>query len=80
MLIAFGFRFLTLDRIYSSCLPDNAGARRVLEKLGFRYTHEGPMPDPGPDRVNACCTSSSAGGSGRPGPHNDRRSRAAPPA
>jgi RimJ/RimL family protein N-acetyltransferase len=48
MLIAFGFRFLTLDRIYSSCLPDNTGARRVLEKLGFRYTHEGPMPDPGP--------------------------------
>jgi RimJ/RimL family protein N-acetyltransferase len=48
MLIAFGFRCLTLDWIYSSCLPDNAGARRVLEKLGFRYTHEGPMPDPGP--------------------------------
>jgi RimJ/RimL family protein N-acetyltransferase len=48
MLIAFGFRCLTLDRIYSSCLPDNAGARRVLEELGFRYTHEGPMPDPGP--------------------------------
>jgi RimJ/RimL family protein N-acetyltransferase len=38
MLIAFGFRFLTRQR----------GARRVLEKLGFRYTHEGPMPDPGP--------------------------------
>ncbi|MGH8588506.1 MAG: GNAT family N-acetyltransferase [Gammaproteobacteria bacterium] len=47
MLIAFGFRFLTLDRIYSSCLPDNAAAQRVLEKLGFRHTHEGPMPDPG---------------------------------
>jgi RimJ/RimL family protein N-acetyltransferase len=48
MLIAFGFRCLTLDWIYSSCLPENAGARRVLEKLGFRYTREGPMPDPGP--------------------------------
>ncbi len=48
MLVAFGFRCLTLDRIYSSCRPDNARARRVLEKLGFRYTHEGPMPDPDP--------------------------------
>ncbi len=46
MLIAFGFRCLTLDRIYSSCRPGNAGARRVLEKLGFRFTHEGPLPHP----------------------------------
>ncbi|MGH8479867.1 MAG: GNAT family N-acetyltransferase [Gammaproteobacteria bacterium] len=48
MLIAFGFRCLTLDRVYSSCLPDNAGARRVLEKLRFRHTRDGPMPDPAP--------------------------------
>jgi RimJ/RimL family protein N-acetyltransferase len=47
MLIAFGFRCLTLERIDASCFPGNAGARRVLEKLGFSHTHAGKDADPG---------------------------------
>ncbi len=50
MLVAFGFRCLLLERIYASCPPADAEARRVLEKLGFRFTHEGPVPHPDPDR------------------------------
>lgn len=36
MIHAFGFRRLGLERIYASIIPDNAGSRRVFEKLGYQ--------------------------------------------
>jgi RimJ/RimL family protein N-acetyltransferase len=36
MLVDHGFRVLKLHRIWASCLPENPGSARVLEKLGFR--------------------------------------------
>jgi RimJ/RimL family protein N-acetyltransferase len=38
-LVTHGFATLRLHRIWASCLPENPGSSRVLEKLGFR--HEG---------------------------------------
>lgn len=38
-LVTHGFSSLGLHRIWASCLPENPGSARVLEKLGFR--HEG---------------------------------------
>jgi ribosomal-protein-alanine N-acetyltransferase len=38
-LVSLGFGALGLHRIWASCLPENPGSSRVLEKLGFR--HEG---------------------------------------
>lgn len=35
-LVAHGFDVLGLHRIWASCLPENPGSARVLEKLGFR--------------------------------------------
>ena len=35
-LVEHGFRELALHRIWASCLPENPGSARVLEKLGFR--------------------------------------------
>lgn len=35
-LVAHGFSELELHRIWASCLPENPGSARVLEKLGFR--------------------------------------------
>jgi ribosomal-protein-alanine N-acetyltransferase len=34
--VSFGFTSLRLHRIEATCLSDNAGSRRVLEKLGFQ--------------------------------------------
>jgi hypothetical protein len=76
MLIAFGFRCLTLDWIYSSCLPETRGRGGCSKSSGSGIPTRVRCPIRVLDRVNACCTSSSAGGSGRPGPHNDRRSHA----
>ncbi len=36
-LVDFGFATLGLHRIYALCHPDNAGSRRVMEKVGMRY-------------------------------------------
>lgn len=38
-LVTHGFSALRLHRIWASCLPENPGSSRVMEKLGFR--HEG---------------------------------------
>lgn len=35
-LVAHGFRHLRLHRIWASCLPENVGSSRVLERNGFR--------------------------------------------
>ena len=35
-LLALGFEQLQLHRIQASCDPENAGSRRVLEKLGLQ--------------------------------------------
>jgi ribosomal-protein-alanine N-acetyltransferase len=35
-MVAMGFEVLGLRRIWASCDPDNAGSRRVLEKVGMR--------------------------------------------
>ncbi len=35
-LVRHGFDALNLHRIWASCLPENPGSARVLEKLGFR--------------------------------------------
>ena len=35
-IVAMGFEVLGLRRIWASCDPDNAGSRRVLEKVGMR--------------------------------------------
>ena len=45
--LAFGFGPLGLARVTADCLLTNRASRRVLEKLGFRFTHEGP---PRPDQ------------------------------
>jgi RimJ/RimL family protein N-acetyltransferase len=36
MVHAFGFRWLGLERIYASIIPDNAASRRVFDKLGYQ--------------------------------------------
>lgn len=43
-IVDFGFRELHLKKIKSMCLVRNAESRRVLEKTGFRFTHEAPDP------------------------------------
>ena len=35
-MLRFGFKQLSLHRIYATCDPDNIGSVRVLEKLGMR--------------------------------------------
>jgi len=35
-LLAFGFGALRLHRIWATCLPENPGSARVLEKVGMR--------------------------------------------
>ncbi len=37
----FAFRLVELNRVEATCMSDNLGSRRVLEKLGM--THEGVM-------------------------------------
>jgi RimJ/RimL family protein N-acetyltransferase len=44
VLLAHGFGTMGLQSVQSSCLLWNAAAMRVLEKLGFQPTHEGPPP------------------------------------
>jgi ribosomal-protein-alanine N-acetyltransferase len=39
MVIRFSFAQFGLNRVEATCMPDNLGSRRVLEKLGM--THEG---------------------------------------
>ena len=41
--LAFGFRELKLDRVWAECIGDNAGSRRVLEKIGL--TEEAHLRD-----------------------------------
>jgi RimJ/RimL family protein N-acetyltransferase len=36
-LVGFGFSTLGLHRICAMCHPDNAGSRRVMEKMGMQY-------------------------------------------
>jgi RimJ/RimL family protein N-acetyltransferase len=36
-LVGFGFATLGLHRICAMCHPDNAGSRRVMEKMGMQY-------------------------------------------
>lgn len=35
--VRFGFETLGLHKITVGCFPDNAGSKRVIEKLGFRF-------------------------------------------
>ena len=65
---SLGFRFLTLDRIYSTAFPTNAGHRRCWKSRVPLY-YEGPMPDPGPGQSERLLPRVQPGGSGRHGPH-----------
>jgi ribosomal-protein-alanine N-acetyltransferase len=38
--LRFGFEDLALHKITVSCVPENLGSRRVIEKLGFRFLCE----------------------------------------
>ena len=38
--LTYGFEILKLDRIIALTKPENAAARRVMEKIGMRYTKE----------------------------------------
>jgi RimJ/RimL family protein N-acetyltransferase len=44
LLLMLAFSELGLDSVISSCLTWNAGAIRVLKKLGFESTHTGSPP------------------------------------
>ncbi len=35
--VAYGFRTLTLNRVFAQCFAHNPGSRRVLEKIGMTY-------------------------------------------
>jgi RimJ/RimL family protein N-acetyltransferase len=45
--LEYGFGRLDLERVTANCLLTNRASWRVLEKLGFRFTHEEP---PRPDQ------------------------------
>ena len=47
--IALAFDRLGARELFAGHHPDNEGSRRVLEKLGFRYTHHEPYPPTGLD-------------------------------
>ncbi|MGG1638609.1 GNAT family N-acetyltransferase [Paenibacillus sp. NRS-1760] len=36
-LLEFGFRELSLHRIFATCRPDNIGSAKVLQKIGLKY-------------------------------------------
>lgn len=36
-MLSFGFTDLHLHRLFAQCHPDNAGSRRVMEKIGMQY-------------------------------------------
>jgi RimJ/RimL family protein N-acetyltransferase len=44
VLLARAFLVMGLQSVRASCLAWNAGAVRVLSKLGFQRSHEGPPP------------------------------------
>jgi RimJ/RimL family protein N-acetyltransferase len=44
VLLACGFSTMGLQSVQANCLVWNAAAIRVLEKLGFQPSHEGPPP------------------------------------
>jgi ribosomal-protein-alanine N-acetyltransferase len=44
LLLAYAFGELGLASVRSACLAWNAAAVRVLKKLGFELTHDGPPP------------------------------------
>ena len=44
LVLAHAFRELGLTSVSAACLAWNTGAVRVLEKLGFEFTHTGPPP------------------------------------
>ncbi len=37
LLLGFAFQNLKLNRIEATCMPENQGSKRVLQKLGLRY-------------------------------------------
>jgi ribosomal-protein-alanine N-acetyltransferase len=41
-MMAYGFDHLKLDELYATTHPDNLVSQRVLEKVGFVYTGDGP--------------------------------------
>ena len=47
--VQWGFESLGLERIVAIASPENAGSRRVMDKLGMRY--EGMRPGSGQDSV-----------------------------
>ncbi len=50
--IARAFTTLGISGLYAGHHPDNGGSRRVLERLGFRYTHDELYPPTG--QVEPC--------------------------
>jgi RimJ/RimL family protein N-acetyltransferase len=45
--IAYAFGTLGAKGLFAGHHPENAASRHVLEKLGFRYTHDEPYPPTG---------------------------------
>jgi [ribosomal protein S5]-alanine N-acetyltransferase len=45
--VTFGFESLGAEALFAGHHPANATSRRVLEKLGFRFTHEEVYPPTG---------------------------------
>jgi ribosomal-protein-alanine N-acetyltransferase len=46
-IITFAFDTLGARALFAGHHPDNAASRRILEKLGFRFTHEEFYPPTG---------------------------------
>jgi RimJ/RimL family protein N-acetyltransferase len=42
-MLAFGFRTLSLQRVWAQCVAENTASIRVLERLGMRYTQRLPQ-------------------------------------
>ena len=48
-MIRHAFGLLEIRELFARHHPDNRGSGRILEKLGFRYTHDERMPQTGLD-------------------------------
>lgn len=55
--IAYAFRTLGMNALFAGHNPGNAASRRVLEKLGFRYTHDEHYPPTGLNHPSYLLTS-----------------------
>lgn len=62
--IAFAFETLRASELFAGHHPANEGSRRLLEKLGFRYTHHEYYPPTGLEHPSYRLTAEDVAGEG----------------